>query len=333
MGILKVEGTIALDQFWPTGESDADTTKIHVNVSGDSFIYAADGQNFVVTHVFDGARVVGKSNDLVIENGRITVRLQGVDAPELHYRAAALPRTSPATPGQRAAFNQANRTSRRQHWAESATLALKDRLSLVDPQTVPCQVLSFVDHPYELVDTYGRVVGNIRIGRQFETDINLWLTEEAWVVPTFYSSMTEDEIEALLEAMRRGFGKGRVLDAISSDTSAFDDRLVYRRNGPAHPGADAGPVLMPKVFRRQVAYELQKKTGIVSGTFKAFLSDSPDFCFELEDFLRSTVHSATPRRLHDFVTGSRLRVAPHEIVFKEKFSSVVDADGRRLDAF
>jgi hypothetical protein len=33
-GLLKVAGSIDLNQFWPQGESDADTTKILVTVGG-----------------------------------------------------------------------------------------------------------------------------------------------------------------------------------------------------------------------------------------------------------------------------------------------------------
>ena len=31
---------------------------------------------------------------------------------------------------------------------------------------IECEVVSLVDHPHELVDTYGRVVANIRVGKQ-----------------------------------------------------------------------------------------------------------------------------------------------------------------------
>jgi endonuclease YncB( thermonuclease family) len=331
MGILRVRGTIDITQFWPAGSSDADTTKVKVTVGTGSFAYAENGRTFKVTNVFDDARVVGKSREPVIKNNKITVRLQGIDAPELHYRAGALPRSDAISDEQRRQFNQLNRTERRQHWAESATLALKNKLARIGDSEIECEVLSLVDHPYELVDTYGRVVANIRVGRRADLDINLWLAEEGWVVPTFYSSMTEAEIQALLAAMRKGKRKGRVVTAITGDTGAFDDSLVYRPHG--QPEDDKGPVLMPKLFRRQVAYQLQKRAGIVGGSFKAFLTASPDYCFTIDDFLETTVHSATPRTLDEFLEGHTFTPAPHELVFKEKFSSVVDARGHRIEEF
>lgn len=36
-GLLEVRGTIDLAQFWPTGESDADTTKVLLSVGPDAF--------------------------------------------------------------------------------------------------------------------------------------------------------------------------------------------------------------------------------------------------------------------------------------------------------
>ncbi len=87
-GVLRVKGTIDLAQFWPDGESDADTTKIKVEVGANSFSFAADGKTFKTTQAYFGTVVRGASSDPVIDKqGRITVRLQGIDAPELHYRA------------------------------------------------------------------------------------------------------------------------------------------------------------------------------------------------------------------------------------------------------
>jgi endonuclease YncB( thermonuclease family) len=266
----------------------------------------------------------------VIRNGHITVRLQGIDAPELHYRAAGLPRSDEISEQVRRRFNDLNR-ERRQHWAESATLALKRKLANFGRDRLDCEVVSLVDHPHELVDTYGRVVGNIRIGSNFDVDINTWLAEEAWVVPTFYSSMTREEIDGLLEAMRKGQRKGRVLGDICGDTSSFDRDLLYRPHGA--PQNDGGPLLMPKLFRRQVAYQMQRQAGVVRGSFKSFLARSPDPCFELEHFIEMTLHSAPEKKLDQFMQGARFTRAPHELVFKEKFSSVVDSQGRRLERF
>lgn len=103
MGVLRIHGTIELGQFWPQRSSDADTSKIKVSVGEGSFAYSATGKTFKGTRVFEDASVRGAAAGPVIEKGRITVRLQGIDAPELHYRAAPLksnrPEITPAGAG------------------------------------------------------------------------------------------------------------------------------------------------------------------------------------------------------------------------------------------
>src|SRR5262249_8124173 len=102
MGRLRVTGTIDVGQFWPGGESDADTTKVLVSVS-DGFEYHGDPAHaFRPTHAFDGAEVHGKIRKTVLDNkGRVTIRLQGIDAPELHYQPQ-LPRSPKPTDAQHA---------------------------------------------------------------------------------------------------------------------------------------------------------------------------------------------------------------------------------------
>ncbi len=87
VGLLEVEGTIDVSQFWPEGRSDADTTKVVVNVAPDAIRFRKnDTSQFQPTHVFDNARVKGRTATAPIKNGKL-IRLQGVDAPELHYQA------------------------------------------------------------------------------------------------------------------------------------------------------------------------------------------------------------------------------------------------------
>ena len=74
-GLLEVTGTIDLGQFWPLGTSDADTTKVLVQVSKDAFRFrASPTAPWGVTHVFDDAIVVGQSEKPAIDaKGRVTV--------------------------------------------------------------------------------------------------------------------------------------------------------------------------------------------------------------------------------------------------------------------
>src|SRR5262245_64950293 len=91
-GLLEVRGTIDLGQFWPSGRSDADTTTVVLKNAGDAIKFRKnDAVPFQLTHVFDDALVVGRQGRKpAIKNGHVTIRLQGIDAPELHFQPAAL---------------------------------------------------------------------------------------------------------------------------------------------------------------------------------------------------------------------------------------------------
>lgn len=333
--LLKIDGRIEIGQFWPGGSSDADTTKIQLLVEPGAFSYDVDGQGFRRTDVFEGAEARGTGRKTVISAARkVTVRLQGVDAPELHYRAGALKQSAEISPDERAAFNALNKKERRQFLGETATVALAEFLSTLGSGSIPCQFYSFVDAPGDAIDTYGRFVGNIMVGAGFLTDLNLWLTEQGWVFPTFYASMDKAEIRLFLEAMAKGKAKGRVWASYNRDTRKFDPDLVYRGAGAAiNAAADAGPVLMPKIFRRLLAFSFEKGAGIRDGSFKTYLKERRDECFALQDFLEQGPHAASVTTLDRFMTGTRFRPEPQELVFREKPSSLFDANGVRIITF
>lgn len=334
-GLLRIRGVIDLTQFWPGGSADADTSKVKVNVGKGSFAFAADGKKFKATNVLDKAIVIGASKKPVIDaQSRVTVRLQGIDAPELHYKAAPLRKSRPeVTATRREAYNAENKTERRQYWGETATVAMAQKLSTFGAGAIRCEVYSFVDHPYELMDTYGRVVGNIHVGKKFALDINTWLTEQGWVFPTFYSSMSDEEIQTLLAAAAKGRQRGRVWSALSDDTSKFKPKLVYRKGGPIDAENDQGDLIMPKLFRRQVAYKMEVQAKVFKGSYAEFLADRPDECYLTSEFLDKGLHTAPTRRLAEFMKGKRFLKEPQDVVFREKFSTVVNAAGKRLDDF
>ena len=104
MGTITARGTIDIAQFWPDGSSDADTANILVNVADGGVFYAPDGGNERdVTAVYKSA-VAGQkknstnlANETLIKNGKLKVRLQGIDAPEP-------PNLAPGTPSFLAVF-------------------------------------------------------------------------------------------------------------------------------------------------------------------------------------------------------------------------------------
>ena len=199
-GRLEARGMISLDDFWPVRESDADTIK--VTLGELSFAKKAGGQQ-KRTRAFEGAGMwhrtakgreyfepVVKTMKMGPHAGetRFTVRLQGVDAPELHY------------PG----IVRNGSYKNRQHRAEGATLALRSLLSKAGQAQIPCVFYSLVDEPGQVVDKYGRFVGYVEVEvKGTAINLNHWLVEQGWAFPTFYDSCNAQEILDLLAASKK----------------------------------------------------------------------------------------------------------------------------------
>jgi len=332
MGLLRVSGTIDISQFWPSGDSDADTTK--VGVTADSFKFQATPNGpFKKTTVFRNAKVVGRVAKPPIDlKGRITIRLQGIDATELHYQPT-LSKKPPPTQAQRDAFKTANRDFR-QPFGESATLGLAAYLAKLSKGPIACSVETRVDRPTDVFDTYGRFVGDIYVKVGGKTvDINHWLVEQGYAYPTFYTTMADDEINAVLAATVKGRKqKDRLWSRYEGDTSDFDPTLVYRKKG-ASPQPDPGKAVMPKLFRRRSAYYSEHEAGYTKGDFRSYVKaqDKANVFYLTDDFLQNGVHSATVQFLSEHMdNGGAFGLTPDKLVFQEAKSKLVDAKGKEI---
>ena len=151
MGLLRVKGTIDISQFWPTGKSpnvlsDGDT--VHVKVDpATSFVFEGN-----VTRAFDFAWITTRKNKdgshspiyVVVSqrtaNAHIKVRLQGIDAPELHYRV------------------DQNKTEVRQNWGKRTTLELRKFLKArASGATIDCHVESSISIPFFVARSFMRL--------------------------------------------------------------------------------------------------------------------------------------------------------------------------------
>jgi len=332
-GLLEVTGTLDLAQFWPAGESDGDTAK--VVVAANAFRFTAPDGTSKITHAFDGATVKGSVSKLAIDKkNQVTIRWQGIDAPELHYRPTAptLAGKKPTTT-QRAAFNKSNGNFR-QYFGETATVSLTQFLKTFGAYPLHVVVRTQVDEPNDVFDTFGRMIGDIIVNPgPHEVNANHWMCKNGWAYPTFYSSMTPKEISDLLAltAAARKAKKG-IWKRDSSDLSVFDPKLVFRSHGVPDPKHDAGSVFMPKLFRRRSTYASAKAAKMTSANFQKYLTLEPDACFTTDEFVAVGLTAATPRRLDEFVTAaSKFTVSAGDLVFQEGKSHVVGPDGKPVN--
>ena len=321
-GLFRVKGTIDVRQFWPQGNSDADTVKVQVAFNG--FEFTPDVKHntpFQVTHVFDDAVIHGAVEKKAVHDGKVTIRMEHLDAPELHYAAP---------------FKGTR--DYRQYFGETATTKLCDIFASFNQDPVPCHVYSMVDYPNEVFDTYGRIIGQIFAdpdGRNF--NINQWLIEQGWAFPSIYNSASLDEItETLQHAQEARSEKRGVWAYLASEVANPDFSLFFRSKGTPHPEADIGPLVMPKLFRRQVQWHVSQIDSKRQMTFAEYLRTLSDGWVKMSAFL-DDVHlkpSQKSSQLSCLVDAAgKFELEPQDIVFFEKPSTVVDARGKKITSW
>ena len=333
-GLLEIDGTLDLAQFWPVGGSDADTSQIRVDVATGAFRFRPNPDApFRVTHAFDQAKVIGAAAYDAIRNGKVTVRLQGLDATELHYRPTAAKKKADQTAQQHALYLQWN-LEFRQYLAETATVALGTMLQGLGPSPLACTVRTAVGTPDDVFDTYGRVVGDVYVQSSGAgLNVNHWLVEHGWAFPAFYASMSESEITQITALANGAFQAGAGVWPYLNDyarVAEFDATRVFRGKGAVQsPATDLGPVVVPKLFRRLAAYFVNRKAKMVSGTFEGYLRSkrSSDSVHLTSEFLVQGPAAAPVRFLDEFVQGGFVTVWPEDLVFREKPSRVIGPGG------
>jgi len=309
-GLLKVLGTVDITQFWYEGESDADT--INVMIAPDAFLFSPTGKPpFHVTHVFDDAQVKGTGTNPAVHNGKVKIRLEDLDAVELHYE------------GYRQAFG------------ETCTRALHDRLAKFGENPLRCEVRTFIDKPSDAFDTYARLIGSVVIVDEKGKDllnVNDWLLTAGWALPAFYNSASVAEIKHALGCANHAH------DALAGMWGSLTNQveepylnLKYQRHGAFDPAADIGPFVIPKFFRRQVAW---KHDHASVPSFKAYLAKTHDDGWVMLDkFLANTHMKPTEKNFSALVVDGKLTVGPSDIVFYEKASKVVNKNGKEITAW
>jgi hypothetical protein len=202
-------------------------------------------------------------------------------------------------------------------------------------------VFTQVDKPGDVFDTYGRLVGDIDVTINGQAvNLNHWLVEKGWAFPTFYSSMTNDEILALLALTKTARSKrSGVWKYLSKTIGAFNFNLLEpKKNDLSVLATDKGPVILPKLYRRQTNWSARNKAKITSQNFQNFVAagsgGKPDVCFETKDFLTNGVHSATHRTFDQFIVGGKtIKFEPEGLVFSEAASALIGADGKPITQF
>jgi endonuclease YncB( thermonuclease family) len=338
---LSAAGTIDVDSFWPAGHADADTTTLEVLVGDRPFELEnplGSGQ-IRRTGVYRQAytRSPGENGEFqkkpLISEGRIKVRLQRIDAPELHITPGQVKGASLAGLGWFQKF--------RQRQAETAVAKLRTHLLRMakNNRALPCSFVSRLDAakgPSDAIDKYGRFVGDIWVGEGAKKqNLNLWLLQQGWAIVALYDSMQADEIDESLAAWAQGQGAG--IRAFYREAFEPFEFLVFRAPGPnapaaANPARDRQAFIHPKYFRRYVTWWAHHHAGGLPGSFADYLeaqSKRSDRVYRLSEF-RAAGKRAPLYPLYDRASdGDAVGWSPDEFIFKEAPSTAyIDKGGR-----
>jgi len=354
MGLLKIVGMLDLKQYWPNGGSDADTSKLIVNVDpGKSFSFKKDGASaFKSTKVFAGATVTGKAKSpkkVISQKNTVTIRLQGIDAPELHFNLIGYTPSLPKNFGRKLTQAERNKLKPvnkkyRQTFGETATVSLLNLLrNNFTKDIIPCTIESKVDFPNDVCDTYGRIVGDIFVTiKGKNTNLNHWLLENGWAFPSMYNSMTFPEINDVITSAKKGkaIKQNDIYTGFTPQKiGAFNFGLVYRdpKLSPAII-AEKGKVMLPKLYRRHCAFSIFTKAGINVGNFTGYLKNKGDKGFYfVKDFLNKSNHDPKdPLKLKkpftkffiDFVKNNTFSADAFDMIIIEDASTLTDAKGK-----
>lgn len=329
--LVVTAGTIETSSFWPKGLADADTIKLNVNDGG--FYYGSPfSQELTQTHVFNNAYclVNKKKFPLIDKKGIVEIRLQGVDAPELHFPVESKKTDAPMV-------------NYRQYFGKTATVELTTALGGPN-KTLGCEIWSYVDKPGDLFDAYGRVIGYAFItnsrGDDFVLNINETLLEAGLAFPMFYTSMQNEELEYFhylaqkASRYRRGIWKYFRTAVRKSKLNLrfkYSDREYDKEK-------DLGTLIFPKVFRRACRWIRAIELGEIKDTtkFKKFLKSEPEVKFSyLDDILYfGTNYSIPVYKLEDLISSdNKAKISPLNVVFYETPSIVYKKNGEAITDF
>ena len=284
-GLLIIDGSVDVSQFWPGGKSDGDTVK------------------FAITQPQTALRFRSS-------------------------RGATPCSFRPGTRGKDFASSRASRAG------DQPTLELGCQVDAL-------QFITAVNQPQEVVDKYGRFIGEIIFNRGAADEWNIcdWMVQQGWAFPAFYNSMSVAEITRLQTAAKSAQqAKRGIWHYLSNTIGPLDWNMVFRNHGPIDAAKDRGPVVFPKMFRRLCDYSERKKNGTVKGNFASYVAGlkPPDFCYRTADFLKAGGQPAKSRKkkLAQFVTASSKYLAgPGDLVFEEAASTIVDQNNKKINSW
>lgn len=312
-GLFKIHGEIDLNDFFgPIGDSnkksgnaDADTIRLYLNPNSFEFQKNPNESFQSNLSLFDNAffydELEGKRKKILSYNTDlnrkyIRLRLQGIDAPELHYSANL---------GELFLYDDQSKKFTalreifgfRQVYGAKTTYDLRQYLQSFtnqNQQFIKAYAFSFIDSPNDLFDRYGRAIVDVVIYRENnntreEVNLNQWLVEQGLAFPDFYDSMSNEEIIILKQKSKDAIENKRgIWSRYENEIVKLDYEQLYEELNETQINNELGNLNYPKIFRKQVDYTILKRSGVKKPfvkTLKAYIKYRNSECYLVNEFL------------------------------------------------
>lgn len=335
-GKVKITGKIYVDQFYSLGgRSDADTVRIYLDPESVEFRRNEEAEWQKRLTLFNNAYYYDEEKKnwkkiAVKDKGHnnqeyLKIRLQGIDAPELHCLANQADLRLSSTHYRN--FSSLNTMFEyRQYWGARAARELAAFLnseSIVEDgeKYVMGYAISSVDTPNNLFDKFGRAVADIVIIDREEHHINL------------NQYMSNEEIETLMKCDRNALDNSAgIRPSYTNKIVPFNFNLFYRDEDGVQSKIenDKGPLNLPKFFRKQLDYEALIKSGSKKDreshselkSLKGYIRYRENECYKLQEFLENR-HCATKYSLSEFIDeNGYINAEPGSLVNIESDSKI-----------
>jgi endonuclease YncB( thermonuclease family) len=319
------------------GVSDAGTIKVTLNPNSIRFKESKDTPWQENLRMYDNAyyydEETGKRVKIIgvdlEDKPFIKTRLQGIDAPELHYMANK--GNVFLYENQFSLFNSLKEAFdfRQTFGAKAASKLigfLKDYSA--NEKYINAYAISTINTPSELFDKYGRAICDIFVYNDDDedegTNINQWLVREGWAFPDFYDSMTNEEITILKKLGNDANNANSGIRPYLSDRLLdLNYNLLFdKENAKQILDNENGKLNLPKFFRKQVDWKVLGNSGYKVKNLKQFISNRKDKCYKIDEFLEKR-HDAKIYPLSEFINeDNTITVGPGELVNIESESFI-----------
>lgn len=362
MGYVEIMGKVDIFQYWPNGSSDVDTVRFVPDLA--TATYFSDNPPINVRTFFErGGTFQPDDNNPgeerfkgILRTGggiSLSVRLQGIDAPETHYAPNFREGMFDGNYATWIAKHLSQKKSHRQPYGKLCTdffgshVRAKLGIGAFDPTTpellVDAKLRILSDGINSAADVYGRVVGYVTLMRDGkEVVLNDFALSEGFAFCSFYGSMAVEEMKRLA-GLYSSHGsndapKSKLRKNVSSHLRDFEPELWTTRSMRDTDRDDNGEDFAakcfdPKLFRRCVDWTGRREALNETTPLLDYMRSNEEEVALLTDFIAVNGDWGKSRKfpMGAFIgSNGSIRYKPGEVIFEARPVVMVDKQGAPL---